>query len=346
MLKSQITRRLLYGGEIKMSGSSPLPLAATFSVEGLTLTNDEKSILSAAQPFGVILFGRNCESPEQVKNLTTEIRNALGWHAPIFIDQEGGRVCRMKSPAWRTHNSARSFGELLETDFDKGAATLNTEMNDLANMLLQSGVDVNCAPVLDVLTDDTHPAIGDRAYARDPMMVAQAADIVCNAFLDAGITPVIKHMPGQGRATSDSHYDLPRVSASFDELMQTDFLPFRMIAQKDYAESVWGMVAHIVYEDIDKDRPATLSPIVIEKIIRGAIGFDGLLFSDDLDMKALESYGSIADRALLSLQAGADVALYCWAKLDVMQDMAHKLPPLSAAAWARWQRGVKAEWAA
>lgn len=329
-----------------MSANHPLPLAATFSVEGLTLTQAEKSILSAAQPFGVILFGRNCESPAQVKALTDEIRAALGWRAPIFIDQEGGRVCRMKSPAWDMHSAARSYGEMLEQDFDKGAEALNKDMNALAEMILQAGVDVNCAPVLDVLTAQTHPAIGDRAYSFDPLMVAQAGDIVCQAFLDAGVTPVIKHMPGQGRATSDSHYDLPFVNAPLAELMDTDFLPFRLIAQKPYAESVWGMVAHILYDSIDKDHPATLSSKVIKDVIRGAIGFDGLLFSDDLDMKALESYGSIADRALLSLQAGVDVALYCWAKMDVMEEMAHKLPPMTTASWNRWQKGMAAEWAA
>lgn len=311
------------------------------------LNHAEKSILSAAQPLGVILFGRNCETPHQVKQLSEEIRNAVGWDCPILIDQEGGRVCRMKSPHWHMHQAANDFGKILEADFDQGAERLTNEMTDLARMLLKSGVDVNCAPVLDVLTDVTHPAIGDRAYSADPEMVAYAGDIVCQAFLDAGVTPVIKHMPGQGRATLDSHYDLPHVHASLDELMRTDFFPFQSIASKPYAASVWGMVAHIVYPSIDASGlPATLSPTILQDVIRQKIGFDGLLFSDDLDMKALEKYGSIADRALLSLQAGCDVALYCWAKMDVMEELASKLPPLSAAAWQRWQNGIEAKWAA
>ena len=329
------------------NSSLPLPLAAVFSIEGTTLTHGEKSLLSAAQPLGVILFGRNCESPHQVKQLSDEIRTAVGWDCPILIDQEGGRVCRMKSPHWHVHQAANDFGKILESDFDKGAERLNNEMTDLARMLLKSGVDVNCAPVLDVLTDATHAAIGDRAYSDNPELVAYAGDIVCQAFLDAGVTPVIKHMPGHGRATVDSHHDLPVVNASLDELMTTDFFPFQSIAQKPYAASVWGMVAHIVYPQIDPSGlPATLSPIILNDIIRGKIGFDGLLFSDDLDMRALETYGSIADRALLSLQAGCDVALYCWAKMDVMEELASKLPPLSASAWQRWQNGIEAKWVA
>jgi beta-N-acetylhexosaminidase len=317
-----------------------------FSIEGTVLNDAEKSLLSAAQPFGVILFGRNCESPLQVKKLTDDIRSIMGWHCPIMIDQEGGRVCRMKSPEWHTHPSARYFGEMMEQDFDKGAAELSRQMTDLAKMILKSGVDVNCSPVLDVLNDFTHQAIGDRAYSRDPLIVASAADIVAQAFLDEGVTPVIKHMPGHGRAMVDSHHDLPLVKASFEDLMKTDFFPFQSMAQRPYAESVWGMVAHIIYEDLDRDRPATLSPFILKDIIRDKIGFSGLLFSDDLDMKALESYGSIANRALLSLQAGCDIALYCWAKIEVMEDMAATLPPLSSLAWHRWQNGLSADYAA
>lgn len=329
------------------SSSAPLPLAAVFSVEGTVLNDAEKSLLSAAKPFGVILFGRNCETPLQVKKLCDDIRAMVGWNCPILIDQEGGRVCRMKSPAWDQHKAAGQYGAALDKNFDEGALSLGREMTDLAKMLLKSGVDVNCAPVLDVRCDGASDIIGDRAYSSDPVMVANAGDIVCQAFLDAGVTPVIKHVPGHGRALVDSHLELPVVDATLDDLMNTDFFPFQSIAQKPYAESVWGMVAHIVYPSIDPSNlPATLSPMIIRDIIRGKIGFNGLLFSDDLDMKALEKYGSIANRAKLTLEAGCDIALYCWAKMDVMQEMAAQLPPLSAAAWQRWQNGLTAEWAA
>jgi beta-N-acetylhexosaminidase len=219
-------------------------------------------------------------------------------------------------------------------------------MTDMSKSLLQAGIDVNCAPVMDILFPETHAAIGDRAYSSNPETVFAAADTVCKSFLDAGITPVIKHLPGHGRAIVDSHVNLPQVDISFEELDRTDFEPFRRLARQPYAASVWGMVGHIVYSQLDHERPASISPIIINEIIRKIIGFDGLLFSDDLDMKALEKYGSIAERARESLHAGCDLALYCWAELDVMEEMASTLPPLSAAAWTRWETSLDAHWMA
>ncbi len=324
----------------------PLPLACIFSVEGETLTHAEKSLFSASQPFGFILFGRNCKSPHQVKALCSEIRKTVGWDCPILIDQEGGKVARLKSPQWDAYPSARHYGEDMERDLSAGRLKLSKDMMEMAKMLLENGIDVNCAPVLDVLTDVTHDAIGSRAFSSDPQIVAEAADAVCEAFLDIGVTPVIKHMPGHGRASVDSHHELPRVETSLRELLATDFVPFKRIAAEPYAASVWAMMAHIIYTDIDTDRPASLSGKIISEVVREQIGFKGLILSDDLDMKALDKYGSIAERAIESLQAGCDLALYCWAKIDVMEQLAANCPPLSAIGWKRWQASINANWAA
>lgn len=314
----------------------PLPLACVFSVEGEKLTLAEKSLFSAAQPFGFILFGRNCQTPDQVSRLTDDLRSSVGWHCPIMIDQEGGRVARMRAPQWPNFYAARVYGEKIE----KGEACpdLDADMAVLARILKNHGIDVNCAPVADVLTEWTHDVIGDRAYSSDPACVALAAERTARAFLAEGVTPIVKHLPGHGRAWSDSHLELPVVDAPLEELQKTDFAPFKKLAK---IKGCWGMVAHIIYSAIDPEWPATLSKIVVNDIIRGDIGFENLLFSDDLDMKALENYGSIADRAILSLQAGCDVALYCWAKLDVMERLAADLPPLSAKGWERWHKSGK-----
>lgn len=315
-------------------GDRPLPLAAVFSVEGEKLNHGEKSIFSAAQPFGFILFGRNCKSSDQLKRLTDELRTCVGWDCPIMIDQEGGRVARMKPPEWPDFKAAKVYGEQIECG--AGDDCLTKDMTSLAKMLLEHGIDVNCSPVCDVLTDKTHDIIGDRAYSKNPEIVAKAAIKTANAFLSAGVTPIVKHLPGHGRALADSHLELPIVNASPEELEKTDFYPFSQIAEQPNAMSIWGMVAHIIYSQIDPDLPSTLSKTVINDIIRGKVGFESLLFSDDLDMKALENYGSIAQRANLSLQAGCDLALYCWAKLDIMEQLAAELPPLSAKGWNRW----------
>lgn len=324
----------------------PLPLACVFSIEGEILSDAERSLFSASQPFGFILFGRNCKSPAQVKRLTADLRKTVGWDCPIMIDQEGGKVARLKSPQWDSFPAAKTYGEEMERDRNGGRLKLSKDMMEMAKMLLENGIDVNCAPVLDVLTDETHDAIGSRAYSRDPQIVAEAADAICEAFLDIGVTPIIKHMPGHGRAKVDSHHDLPEVSASLEDLAKTDFLPFKRIASEPYAASVWAMMAHIIYTEIDPDRPASLSPKIISQVVREQIGFKGLIFSDDLDMKALDKYGSIAERAQESLQAGCDLALYCWAKIDVMEQLAAQLPPMSASAWQRWQNSIDANWAA
>ena len=316
----------------------PLPLACVFSVEGETLTHAEKSLFSAAQPFGFILFGRNCKNPEQLKKLTDQLRSTVGWNCPIMIDQEGGRVARLRAPEWQNFSAAKFFGDKIACG--EGCDDLTRDMTAMATMLTSMGVDANCAPVCDVLCSETHDVIGDRAYSDRPDIVTTAAVATCRAFLSAGVTPIIKHLPGHGRANVDSHHDLPVVTASLETLKQTDFVPFRDLAQADFAPSIWGMVAHIIYQSIDPDLPSTLSKTIINDIIRQEIGFNGLLFTDDLDMKALEKFGTISERANLSLQAGCDIALYCWAKIDVMEQLAADLPPLSAKGWERWEKST------
>ena len=201
----------------------PLPLAAVFSIEGEVLNDAEKSLFSAAQPFGFILFGRNCKSPHQVEKLTDQLRSTVGWDCPVLIDQEGGRVARLKPPHWDAFPSAQAYGQKIEADFDDGVTRLERDMTDLAKSLMEIGIDVNCAPVLDLLFENTHAAIGDRAFGSSIDTVVAGADAVCKSFLDAGVTPVIKHLPGHGRAVVDSHHNLPEVAASFDELNATDF---------------------------------------------------------------------------------------------------------------------------
>ncbi len=330
----------------KSAGDRPLPLAAVFSVEGEVLTDAEKSLFSASQPFGFILFGRNCKSPAQLERLTNDLRSIVGWDCPIMIDQEGGRVARLRPPHWDEFPAMQVYGQKIEADRDAGILRLERDMTDMAKMLLKVGIDVDCAPVADILFPETHKVIGDRAFSTNPETVFLGADAVCRSFLSAGVTPMVKHLPGHGRAGVDSHENLPVVNASRKELIRTDFAPFTQLSKQPYSPGLWGMVAHIIYSQIDPDLPSSISPKIINDIIRKEIGFEGLLFSDDLDMKALEKYGSISERARESLRSGCDLALYCWAKLDVMEEMASTLPPLSSAGWARWERSLNASWAA
>lgn len=323
----------------------PLPLACVFSVEGTKLTRPEKTLFAASQPFGFILFARNCEHPEQVRDLTDDLRATLGWDCPVMIDQEGGRVARLKSSHWPTWKSAKYYGDELGRGNREDRRRFETDMTMMARTLLDIGVDVDCLPVLDILTPKTHDVIGDRAYGDNPDIVTAAGDIVCRAMINAGVTPVMKHIPGHGRAGVDSHHHLPVVDASLTDLEKTDFAPFKALAAKPYAPAIWGMVAHVIYTAIDPDRPASLSPKVISEVIRGHIGFDGLLFTDDLDMKALDSYGSVDQRARESLQAGCDLALYCHGKLKDMEKLASTLPPLTAKGWSRWQSSIGASFA-
>lgn len=275
---------------------------------GTELSAEEKAFLREARPWGAILFKRNVASREQLRALTGEIREALGEDAPILVDQEGGRVQRLGPPQWRAYPAAAAFARLgLDAETTARLTRLGARL--IAHDLLEVGVTIDCLPVLDTPDDGAHNVIGDRAYARDPAEVARLGRAAAEGLMAGGVLPVIKHIPGHGRARCDSHLELPVVDAPRAALEERDFPPFRANADLPLA-----MTAHVVYTAIDPERPGTLSPTIIGEIIRGLIGFDGLLMTDDLSMKALS--GSFRDRAEAAIGAGCDMVLHCNGLLD------------------------------
>jgi beta-N-acetylhexosaminidase len=303
--------------------------ACIVGCSGPELTSAEKAFFRDARPWGFILFKRNIDSPEQVRGLTEALRETIGIaDAPILIDQEGGRVQRMGPPHWRRYPPGRAYSRA-----DGGEPLLQRELARLgarliAHDLLSVGINVDCLPVLDVPVPGAHDIIGDRAYAEEPAAVAVLGRAAAEGLLAGGVLPVIKHMPGHGRAGADSHEALPVVRASRTELEEVDFEPFRVLADMPLA-----MTAHVVYTAVDPDAPATTSRTVMDEVIRGSIGFDGLVMSDDLSMKALS--GSLRERAAAALAAGCDIALHCNGKLDEMQAVADAAPILSGRAQQR-----------
>jgi len=257
------------------------------------------------------------------------LRNAIGeGRAPIFIDQEGGRVARLKPPHWRARPPARWFGELFERSPDEGREATYLCARLIANDLRGLGVTVNCAPVLDVPVAGAHDIIGDRAFSSDPATVIELGRIVMDGHLDGGVLPVIKHIPGHGRAMADSHLALPKVAATAKQLSAHDFVTFRGLNHAPIA-----MTAHVVYQAIDANRPATTSARIIHSVIRGEIGFRGLLVSDDLSMAALQ--GPLGVRTKAAMVAGCDIALHCNGQLDEMKEVAREAKTLSRAALRR-----------
>ncbi len=299
---------------------------------GPALTGAEAALFAEADPFGFILFGRNCDTPDQVRDLVAALRTAVGRaDAPILIDQEGGRVARLGPPHWPCLPAVRGLGALAERDAAVGrrAAWLHGRLT--AAMLAPLGITVACAPVCDVPRPDADPVIGDRAPGTDPLLVGQIAGAIADGLVAGGVLPVIKHIPGHGRARADSHVARPQVTDSRDELARSDFLPFRVLADRPLA-----MVAHVVFTAYDAAAPASVSATVIADAIRCDIGFDGLLISDDLAMGALD--GAAADRAAACLAAGCDVALYCSGDPADTAAIAARVPLLSDASLTRWQR--------
>lgn len=290
---------------------------------GTALSADEIAYLRRAEPWGVILFKRNVESPEQVRALTGAIREALGRaEAPILVDQEGGRVQRMGPPKWPAYPAGRVYAGLRDPALRRGIVRLGARL--MAHDLKSIGINVDCAPVLDVPVPGAHGVIGDRALGADADTVAELGRAVAEGLLAGGVLPVLKHMPGHGRAGADSHEALPVVEASLEELEAQDFEPFRRLADMPLA-----MTAHVVFTALDPESPATTSTIVIRDIVRGRIGFHGLLLSDDLSMQALS--GSLRERAEAVFQAGCDLALHCNGKLEEMERVAETAPPLAQA---------------
>jgi len=302
-----------------------VPLPVIFGCLGPTLAPEERELFCAVDPLGFILFGRNVSDPEQVRVLVEELRMTIGRaDAPVLIDQEGGRVARLKPPHWRAAPPAGKIGAVAAThglEQACEAARLNSRL--LAAELTALGIDVDCAPVVDVPIPEAHGIIGDRAYSNDAFLVGKIARAAAEGLLEGGVLPVIKHIPGHGRALADSHEDLPVVEDRRAALDGSDFAPFRALA-----DMPWAMTAHVVYTAVDAEHPATTSPRVISEVIRRHIGFKGILVSDDLSMKALE--GDLASRARASVSAGCDLVLHCTGVYDEMKEVAEALTPMSA----------------
>ncbi|MFL5269794.1 MAG: beta-N-acetylhexosaminidase [Stellaceae bacterium] len=302
------------------------PRAVILGCSGETLSGFERDFFRAIDPAGFILFRRNCGSPDQVCDLVRQLRETVGRAAPVLIDQEGGRVARLKPPHWRLYPSA---GRLASLPSPERAARLVARL--IADDLAQLGITVDCHPVLDLAIPGADPVIGDRAYGSDPGRVARIARAVCEGLLEGGVLPVLKHIPGHGRARVDSHYACPVVDTGHDELSSTDLAPFRALA-----DMPWAMTAHIVYSSLDATTPATLSRRVVAEIIRDEIGFDGVLVSDDLSMRALG--GGIGERVEQALAAGCDVVLHCNGDPEEMREVAAAARPISARSAERLAR--------
>jgi beta-N-acetylhexosaminidase len=308
------------------------PSAIIFGCAGTTLSADERRFFAETNPYGFILFRRNVENPAQVIALVEELRASVGRpDAPVLIDQEGGRVARLAPPHWPKLPPGRTIGLLAEHDLAAGIAAARAIGRTIGAMLADLGIDVACAPVTDLLLPETHDVIGDRAFSADPVLVGGLAGAVCKGLRDAGVTPIVKHIPGHGRATADSHLDLPRISADRPTLEATDFAAFRAVA-----DAPWAMVAHCIYTAIDADLPASISPAAIAEI-RNSIGFSGVLIADDIGMKALR--GTLADNAAASLAAGCDLTLHCSGNFQEMQEIAPALTGLTKHAAERLAAG-------
>jgi beta-N-acetylhexosaminidase len=307
--------------------------AAIYAPAGLELTRDERRFFRDADPAGFILFKRNCETQDQLLRLADALRDLTGRpDLPILIDQEGGRVARMKPPEWPAFPAAERFANLYQVAPSSAIEAVRSNARALALMLRSCGINVDALPLLDVRQEGATDIIGDRALGNEPMQVAALGRAVLDGLASAGVVGIIKHIPGHGRALVDSHKELPVVTASAEEL-EVDLEPFERLAW-----APMGMTAHVVYTAWDPERPASMSPTVIEDIIRGRIGFDGFLMSDDIGMEALA--GDFGSRAAGVVAAGCDVALHCSGNLDEMVAVAGAVPALSTEGEARLARAM------
>lgn len=306
--------------------------ACILGLAGTELTPEERRFFSDTQPLGFILFRRNIETPEQVKALVVSLKSLVAHEALILIDQEGGRVRRLRPPHWPDYPPASRFAEVTnDPSEEREMVRLGARL--MAHDLAELGINVDCAPVLDVPQPGAHDIIGDRAYGLTPQAVAVMGRACAEGLLAGGVLPVIKHIPGHGRAGADSHTDLPRVDTKFDELLKVDFYPFQVNADMPIA-----MTAHVLYRAIDKRNPATTSRKCL-KIVRDVIGFDGLLICDDLSMNALS--GTLEKRARASLRAGCDVLLHCNGQMDQMKQIAQVTPKLKGEALRRAKAAMR-----
>ncbi|MDE1174466.1 MAG: beta-N-acetylhexosaminidase [Parvibaculaceae bacterium] len=316
-----------------MSGTGTT--AAIYGCLGTSLSAEEKAFFARTQPWGFILFLRNCESPEQIGALSASLRDCVGRDAPILIDQEGGRVQRLRPPHWPLYPAGRRYGDLYAMDREQGLEAARLGARLMAHDLKALGIDVDCLPVLDVPVPGAHDVIGNRAYGLTPEPVVALARAAADGLLEGGVLPVAKHIPGHGRAGVDSHLHLPVVEASAGELRATDFPPFRALNDLPLA-----MTAHVVYTAFDAAAPATTSRKVVQEIIRAEIGFGNCLMSDDLSMQALS--GTLGERAGASLAAGCDLVLHCNGKMEEMIEVSARVPVLSGEAAVRANRALGA----
>lgn len=301
---------------------------------GLEPSRDERSFFEGERPWGFILFARNIDGPSQLTELVEMLKEIGGRDTtPIFIDQEGGRIRRLTPPLAPKRPAARVIGDLYREDREAGRRLAFLQGRLLAGDLMRYGINADCIPCLDVPVDGAHDIIGDRAFSNDPQAVSVLGRAMAEGAMAGGVLPVVKHMPGHGRGRADSHKELPVVDAKRHELAQRDFLPFA-----DLADLPCAMSAHILFSDIDPRRPATLSPVVIDEVIRGEIGFDGLLMTDDISMKALT--GPYDERARAAFEAGCDVVLHCNGDMDEMRSVVRGVPVLDGDAR---RRAVRAE---
>ena len=303
-------------------------------VSGLELSAAEREFIRAERPWGFILFKRNIDTPDQVSALVGELRSCLGEaDAPVLIDQEGGRVARLSPPHWPVYPPGAVFGALYDLDPVLGLQAARLSARLIAADLIGLGITVDCLPLADVPVAGADAVIGNRAYGTEPAKVAAIARAVTRGLEQGGVLPVLKHIPGHGRATADSHFRLPTVDTPREELARTDFAAFQPLADLPMA-----MTAHVVFSALDPAQPATTSATIIRQVIRGAIGFQGLLMSDDVSMNALA--GSIAERTRAIVNAGCDMVLHCNGKLDEMRDVARETPELTDDALARAGRAL------
>lgn len=309
-----------------------LPRAAVFGCEGPSLSDAEKRFFAATNPLGFILFARNIESPDQVRALVRELRETVGDDAaPVLIDQEGGRVQRLKPPHWPDRPPASAFAAAYPNNPAQASADLAANARAIARDLADLGITVDCWPVLDLPQPGADPIIGDRALGTATDAIAALGRVIIDSLHAGGVTPVIKHIPGHGRATVDSHKALPVVATDLQILRDTDFMPFQALNT-----APWAMTAHVVYTAVDADNCATFSAKVVDRVIRGDIGFDGLLISDDLSMHALS--GPFAERAQRALAAGCDVVLHCNGEMAEMAPVAEAAHIMTDKALVRWAR--------
>ncbi len=304
------------------------------------LSVEERNLFARTKPLGFILFARNIESHEQIRKLCADLRDSVGWYAPILIDQEGGRVARLREPLVPESKPFEFFGDLYKTSAEvaRKALVLNTIMQSI--YLKDLGINVNCSPVVDLRIDGAHDIIGNRSFGFNGDDVAYLSDIVATTFLENGVLPIAKHLPGHGRALSDSHEELPTLDHSIEELNKTDFAPFKALAKNlTLKQNMWGMVAHILYSKIDPILPATLSKKIVDEILRDDLGYEGVLIADDIGMEALN--GSYTQRGLDTLLSGLDATLACNPTFDQMVDLLENLPVLTPESAKRFELSLK-----